>query len=48
MVIIVAVQVGPVKMHVATVEALRKEKRQVETQFTTKVDDFLNFNPLEC
>jgi hypothetical protein len=48
MVIIVAVQVGPVKIHVATVEALRKKKRQVETQFTTKVDDFLNFDPLEC
>jgi hypothetical protein len=48
MVILVAVHVRPVKIHVATVEALRKKKRQVETQFTTKVDDFLDFNPLEC
>jgi hypothetical protein len=48
MVIIVAVQVGPVKIHVATMEALRKKERQVETQFITKVDDFLNFNPLVC
>jgi hypothetical protein len=27
------------------VEALRKKKRQDETQFTTKIDGFLSFIP---
>jgi hypothetical protein len=31
------VQVGAVKIYVATVEALRKKERQDETQFTTKI-----------
>jgi hypothetical protein len=34
-VIIVAVQVGAVKIYVAATEALRKEERGYETQFTT-------------
>jgi hypothetical protein len=38
-----------VKIYVATVEALREKERQDETQFTTKIDDFLSFTPhLEC
>jgi hypothetical protein len=43
--IIVAVQVRGVKIYVAAVEALRKKERQDETQFTTKMDGFLSFNP---
>jgi hypothetical protein len=35
-IIIVAVQVGAVKIYVAAVEALRKKERGDETQFTTK------------
>jgi len=27
------------------VEALRKKERQDETQFTTKIDGFMSFNP---
>jgi hypothetical protein len=34
-----------VKIYVATVEALREKERQDETQFTTKIDDFLSFTP---
>jgi hypothetical protein len=34
-----------VKIYVATVEELRKKKRQDETQFTTKIDGFLSFIP---
>ncbi len=45
---IVVVQLGAVKIYVAAVEALRKKKRQDETQFTTKIDGFLSFTPLEC
>jgi hypothetical protein len=37
-VILVVVQVGGVKIHVAAVEALRKKERQDETQFITKFD----------
>jgi hypothetical protein len=30
-------------------EAFKKKKIQDETQFTNKIDDFLNFNPpVEC
>ncbi len=43
--IIVIVQLGAVKIYVAAVEALRKKKRQDETQFTTKIDGFLSFIP---
>jgi hypothetical protein len=32
----------------AAVKALRKNERQDETQFTTKIDGFLSFTPLEC
>jgi hypothetical protein len=36
-------------MCVAAVEALKKKERQDETQFTTKIDGFLNFiPPVEC
>jgi len=35
-VIIVVVQVGAVKLYVAAVEALRRNERQDETQFSTK------------
>jgi len=45
-VIIVVVQLGAVKIYVAAVEALKKKERQDETQFTTKIDDFLSFIPL--
>jgi len=44
-VIIVVVQLGAVKIYVAAVEALRRTERQDETQFTTKIDDFLSFIP---
>jgi len=44
----VAVQVGAVKIYVAAVEALRKNERQDETQFTTKIDGILSFIPVEC
>jgi len=43
--IIVAVQVGAVKIYVAAVEALRKKERQGETQETMKIDSFLGFAP---
>jgi hypothetical protein len=36
-VIIVVVQVGAVKIHVAAVEAVRNKERGDETQFTTKI-----------
>jgi hypothetical protein len=39
-VIIVVVQVGVVKIYVATMEPLRQKERQDETQFTTKIDGF--------
>jgi len=38
-VIIVVVQVGAVKIYVATVQALRKKESQDETQFTTKIGE---------
>jgi hypothetical protein len=34
-----------VEIYVAAIEALRQKERQDETQFTTKIDGFLNFNP---
>jgi hypothetical protein len=34
-----------VKIYVAAVEAVRKNERQDETQFTNKVDGVLNFIP---
>jgi hypothetical protein len=43
--LVVVVQVGAVKIYVATVEALKKKERQVETQFTTKIDGFLSSIP---
>jgi hypothetical protein len=43
--IIVVIQVRAVKIYVAAVEALRKKEKQDETQFTTKIDGFLSFNP---
>jgi hypothetical protein len=36
--IIVALQVGAVKIYAATLEALKKKERQGETQFTTKTE----------
>ncbi len=45
-VIIVVVHVGPVKIYVAAVEALKKKERQDETQFTTKIDGILSSNIL--
>jgi hypothetical protein len=36
-VIIVVVQIGAVKIYVATMEALKKNERQDETQFITKI-----------
>jgi hypothetical protein len=43
--LIVVVQFGAVKISVATVEALRKNEGQDETQFPTKIDGFLSFIP---
>jgi hypothetical protein len=44
--ILVIVLVGEVEVYVGAMEALRKKKeRQDETQFTTKIDVFLNFKP---
>ncbi len=43
--IIVLVLLGPRKIYVAAVEALRKKERQDETQFTTKIHGFVNFIP---
>jgi hypothetical protein len=34
-----------VNTYVAAAEALRKKERQDETEFTTKIDGFLNFIP---
>jgi hypothetical protein len=37
------------QIYVAAVEELRKKESQDETQFTTKFDGFLSFNPsLQC
>jgi hypothetical protein len=46
--IIVVVQLSAVKIYVTAVKALRKKERQDETQFTTKIDGFLSFIPVEC
>jgi cell shape-determining protein MreD len=43
--ILVIVRVGEVEIYVAAIEALRQKERQDETQFTTKIDGFLNFKP---
>jgi hypothetical protein len=44
--ITVVVQLEEVKKYVtAAVEALPKKERQDETQFTTKIDDFVSFVP---
>jgi len=43
--VVVVVQVGPVKIYVAGVEAIGKKERHDETQFTTKVDSFPSFIP---
>jgi hypothetical protein len=43
--IIIVVHIRAVKIYVAAVEELRKKERQDETQFTTKIDGFLSFNP---
>ncbi len=45
-VIIVVVQVGALKIYIAAaVEALRKEERQDETQFTTKIGAKTSLGP---
>jgi hypothetical protein len=41
----VIVQLGAVKLYVAAVEVLRVKERQDETQFTTKIDGFIEFHP---
>ncbi len=43
--IMVVVQLGAVKIYVATVEAVKENEREEETQFTTKIDGFLSFIP---
>jgi hypothetical protein len=43
--IIVVVKLGRVKIYVAAVEALMKNERQDETQFTFKTNGFLHFIP---
>jgi hypothetical protein len=42
---IVAVQVGAVRIYVAAVEALRKNERGDETQFTTKIGGKTSWGP---
>jgi len=39
------VRVGEVEICAAAMEALKQKERQDKTQFTTKIDGFLNFNP---
>jgi len=46
--IIVAVQVGAVKIYVAEVEVLVEKERQGETQKIIKIDGFLSPPPIEC
>jgi hypothetical protein len=36
------------KIYVSLVKALRKKERRDETQFATKIDDFMSFTPFEC
>jgi len=43
--IILVVQLGEVKIYVASVDALRRKEREDETQFTTKIGGFLSFIP---
>jgi hypothetical protein len=43
--IVVVVQLVAVRIYVAAVEALRKNERQDETQFATKIDGFFEFHP---
>jgi cell shape-determining protein MreD len=45
LILVVIVRVGEVEIYVAAMEALRQKERQDETQFTTKIDGFLNFKP---
>jgi hypothetical protein len=43
---LLVVELGAVKIPAAAaVEALREKERHDETQFTTKIDGFLTFNP---
>jgi hypothetical protein len=44
--IIVVAHVRALKIYAGVVEALGKRGRNDETQFTTKIDGFLSFNPL--
>ncbi len=44
-VIIAVVHVGPLKIYVAAVEALRKKERDDETQFTTKIGGKTSLGP---
>jgi hypothetical protein len=44
-VVIVVIQVGAVKIYVARVEALMKNERQDETQFTTKIGGKTSLGP---
>jgi hypothetical protein len=44
-VIIVVVQVGAMKIYVAAVDALKKNERQDETQFTTKIAGKTSLGP---
>jgi hypothetical protein len=43
--IIVAVQVGAVKIYVIAVEALRKQRKRGWNSETIKIDGFLSFTP---
>jgi hypothetical protein len=47
-VIIVAVQVGAVKIYVEALEALRQKERQDETQLSPKLTAFWVSPPVEC
>jgi hypothetical protein len=44
--IIVVAHVRALKIYAGAMEELGKRQRYDETQFTTKIDGFLSFNPL--
>jgi hypothetical protein len=44
-VLIVVVQVGPVKIYVPAVEAPKEKERQDETKFTTKIGGKTSWGP---
>ncbi len=45
-VFVVVVQVGPVKIYVPGVEAVKEKERQDATKFTTKIDGKTSLGPI--